>query len=242
MSVRRLIVEVDTSVLNVAEFCRVHGVSTWFFYDLRRRYAVEGDAVLVPRSRAPRRVANKTSPAVEDLIVAKRKELADAGLDAGPGSIWFHLRQIDGLPSEATIWRILKARGFVTANPAKAPKRSGRRFTAARANECWGLDDTSWGLADEAPVKILNIIDDHSRVLVASTALVSCTGEASLSVMADAATVLGWPERILSDNARAFRNVLTDALADLGIGASHTRPRQPQSNGKVERFHQTLKK
>ena len=87
MGLRRLVIEVDPSTLNVTEFCRVHGISTWFFYDLRRRHRAEGDVVLEPRSCAPKRVANRTPVMVEDAIVAKRKELVDAGLDAGPGTI-----------------------------------------------------------------------------------------------------------------------------------------------------------
>jgi len=242
MGLRRLIVEVDTSTVNVTEFCRVHGLSTWSFWNVRRRYAVEGEAALLAKSRAPHRIANKTDPAIEDLIVAMRKELVDAGLDAGPASIGFHLRHLPGLPSEATIWRILRLRGFIAANPSKAPKSKGRRFVAARANECWQLDDTNWELANGTPVKILDIIDDHSRVAVASTALASCTGAAALGVLSDAAAILGWPERILSDNAKAFRDVLANAVAPLGVAARHTRPYHPQTNGKVERFHQTLKK
>ena len=241
MSVRRLIVEADPASMNVTEFCRCHGVSTWFFWDLRRRYARDGDAVLEPRSRAPRQVANKTSAHVEDAIVRKRKELQDAGLDAGPATIAFHLRGLDGLPSESTIWRILVARGLVTAEPAKAPKSKGRSFTADRANDCWQIDDTHWELADGTEVKILNIIDDHSRFLVASQATLSVTGAFALAVMSTAARALGWPARFLSDNAKAFKCTLADALACLGIGAGHSRPYHPQTNGKVERFHQTLK-
>jgi len=243
MGVRRLIVELEVSSVNVAEFCRLHGVSTWFFWDLRRRYAVEGDAALSPKSRAPHRVANRTSAAVEDAIVAKRKELVEAGLDAGPATIAFHLRHLNGLPSEATIWRILKTRGFVIPEPAKAPKHTGRSFTAERANSVWQLDDTSWELADETEAKILNVIDDHSRLAVASTALAtSVTGTDALHTLGAAATVVGWPARIQSDNAGAFRHVLASALAPLGIGAGHSRPYHPQTNGKVERFHQTLKR
>src|SRR5689334_13206617 len=122
MSLRRLVVEVDVDSLNVAQFCRDHAISTWFFWDLRRRYAAEGEVALEPRSRAPKRVANKTPVAIEDLVVAKRKELDDAGLDAGPATIRFHLRRVKGVPSEATIWRILSARGFIVADPSKAPK------------------------------------------------------------------------------------------------------------------------
>src|SRR3970040_2412854 len=91
MSVRRLIVEVELDGLNVTEFCRQHGISTWFFYQLRRRYAAEGEAGLEPRSRAPKTVANRTPVWVEDLIVDLRKELNDSGLDAGAATIWSHL-------------------------------------------------------------------------------------------------------------------------------------------------------
>jgi transposase InsO family protein len=242
MSIRRLIVEVSTEGLNVRQFCVEHRVSTWFFYDLRRRHARDGDVVLEPMSRAPHEVANKTPAAVEEAIVAKRKDLADAGLDAGPESIRFHLRALPAVPSPSTIYRILKARGFVTPAPAKAPKGSRRRFTAERANECWGLDDTTWELVDGTEVKILNVIDDHSRLLVASTAMATCTGAATLAALAQAAEVLGWPTRFLSDNAKAFRHVLADALRPIGVAAGHSRPYHPQTNGKVERFHQTLKK
>jgi transposase InsO family protein len=242
MSVRRLIVEVDPATLNVTEFCRQHGISTWFFWSLRRRVAAEGLAGLEPRSRAPHRVANRTSVEIENAVVAMRKELLDAGLDAGPATIAFHLRDLAGLPSEATIWRILKARGFVTADPSKAPKRSRRTFTAERANDCWQIDDTEWALADGSPVKIIDVLDDHSRLAVASTAAATCTGAAALSAFAGAATVLGWPARFLSDNANAFRHTLAQALAPLGVTAGHSRPYHPQTNGKVERFHQTLKR
>lgn len=242
MALRHTIVEIDVGEVNVAAFCRQHAISTWFFWDLRRRYASEGASALEPKSRAPIRVANKTPVGIEDAVVAKRKELDDAGLDAGPASICWHLRDLDGLPSEATVWRILKQRGFIVADPSKAPKSAYRRFTADRANECWQLDDTIWCLADGTEVKILNVIDDHSRLLVASAALRSCSGTAAFAVVASAALVLGWPERFLSDNAKAFRYVLSDALAELGVASRHSRPNHPQTNGKVERFHLTLKK
>jgi transposase InsO family protein len=242
MSLRRTIVELDAGGLNVTEFCREHGVSTWFFWDLRRRHAAEGDAALVPRSRAAHRPAGRTPLEVEDVIVALRKELDDAGLDAGPATIAFHLRDLPGVPHESTIWRILTARGLIVANSAKAPKHTGRSFTAARANECWPLDDWAWPLADGTVVQILDVLDDHSRYAVACTAMATCTGARVLAALSDAAGYLGWPERFWSDNARAFTGTLATALAPLGVTASHTRPHSPRSNGKVERFHQTVQK
>jgi transposase InsO family protein len=187
-------------------------------------------------------VANRTSLDVEEAIVTERKRLVDLGVDAGPATISFHLADLPGLPSEATIWRILSARGFIVADPTKRPKRSGRSFTAERANDCWQLDDTGWELADGTEVKILNVIDDHSRLAVASEAMPTCTGDAALEVLAAAAAIIGWPARFLSDNATAFRHTLARAVGELGVGAGHSRPYHPQTCGKVERFHQTLKK
>src|SRR3712207_1272943 len=110
MALKRLIVEVDPGSMNVTAFCRDNGISTWLFWDLRRRHRRDGEAALVPRSRAPRRVANRTPAAMEELVVATRKELVEDGLDAGPASIADRLAGTDGLPSESTIWRILRAR------------------------------------------------------------------------------------------------------------------------------------
>ena len=242
MSLRRAIVEADSGSLNVTEFCRCHGVSTWFFWDLRRRHAREGDAVLEPKSRAPKHPAGRTPVQVEEAIVRTRKELDDAGWDCGPASIAFALRELPGLPHESTIWRILTARGLVVADPSKAPKHTGRSFTAERANECWALDDWTWRLIDESPVQILDVVDDHSRYAVACTAMASCTGAASFDAIATAAGYLGWPQRLWSDNARAFTGTLATAVAPLGVAASHTRPYSPPSNGKVERFHQTVRR
>jgi transposase InsO family protein len=241
MSLRRAIVEADPGSMNVTEFCRSHGVSTWFFWDLRRRHALEGDAALTPKSRAPHHPANRTPAEIEDVIVATRKDLDDAGLDCGPATIAFHLRGVPDLPSESTIWRILKARGLITAEPSKAPK-SKHSYTAERANECWALDDWGWELADGTSVKILDVIDDHSRYAIVCRAMPTCTGAATFEALADAAPLLGWPQRFWSDNARAFTDTLANALAPLGVTASHTIPGHPESNGKVERFHQTSHK
>lgn len=243
MSVRRLVVEVDDDGLNVAEFCRQHGISRWFFYELRRRYAAEGEAGLVPRSRAPKRVANRTGGRVEDLIVDVRKRLIEDGLDAGAATIRFHLAgRVDRVPSEATIWRVLTRRGFVTPHPERAPKHAFRRFEADRVNECWQIDDTSWMLADGTEVKVINLLDDRSRVVVGSKAVSACTGETAYQVFLEAADEWGLPVWVLADNAPAFKYRLAEAVTVHGVRSSSSRPYHPQTCGKVERFHQTLKK
>ncbi|MBA3654721.1 MAG: transposase [Actinobacteria bacterium] len=250
MSVRRLIAEADLDDLNVAQFCRDHGISRWTFYDIRKRATEDPADDLEPRSRAPHHVANRTRIEVEDLIITIRKDLADCGLDAGPATIAVHLAEVlEAVPSESTIWQVLKRRGFIVADPTKAPKRAHRRFVAERANECWQIDDTMWWLADGAEVKIIDVIDDCSRLALATEAALSCTTEAAFGAMAKGAGEFGWPERFLSDNARTFRGGRHDkegglaaTVAALGVGHGHSRPYHPQTCGKVERFHQTVKK
>jgi len=244
MSLRLLIATIETDGLNVTRFCADHGISTWSFYAIRRRFKEGGVEALEPRSRAPRRVANRVAVEVEELIVEIRKERTDSGLDAGADTILWALEQrgIDPLPSRSTVYRTLKARGLVVAEPAKAPKHAGRSFVAERANECWQLDDTTWTLADGTEIKILNVIDDHSRHVVASRTMHTVTGAAALEAVLTAGELVGLPTRVQSDNAQAFRHVLSEALRMLGVTTKHSRPYHPQTNGKVERFHQTQKR
>lgn len=245
MSVRRLIVEIDPRDVNVTEFCAQHGVSTWFFYQLRKRYASEGEAALEPKSRAPKTVANRTPDWIENLVVEKRKELNDSGWDAGPATIQTHLLRslsVGTVPSEATIWRILTRRGFIIPQPEKAPKHAYRSFAAERANECWQVDDIGYELAGGVQTRIITMIDDCTRLCPGLKAAHSVTGETAFEAFSTAAGQWGWPERFLSDNANAYKKTLASALRHLGVSARHGRPHHPQTQGKVERFHQTLQK
>jgi len=246
MSVRRLIAEADLEELNVTEFCREHGISTWFFYDLKKRYAAEGEAGLEPRSRAPKTVANRTPEHIENVIVDLRKELDDAGLDAGAATIRWHLVERLGadatVPSEATIWRVLSRRGFITPQPHKAPKHAYRTFQADWANECWQLDDIEWHLTDGTKVKIITLIDDCTRLCPGLKAVLTVNGETAFDAFSAAAEKWGWPQRFLADNATVYKFRLAEAVGTLGADHRHGRSHHPQTQGKVERFHQTLQK
>lgn len=246
MSVRRLIVEVDPSGLNVTEFCVQHDVSNWFFYELRRRFAEDGEAALEPKSRAPKTVANRTPGWIEDEIVRLRKELGEEGWDNGPATIWTHLQDDlpagTTIPSEATIWRILTRRGFITPEPKKAPKHAYRSFTAGRANECWQIDDIEYELADATLGKVITILDDHSRLCVGLKAVETVNGEAVFDAFTTATGRYGWPAWFLADNAKVYKISLAEAVAPMGVDHRHGRPYHPQTQGKVERFHWTLRK
>ena len=133
--------------------------------ELVARFRAGGYEAVRSRSKAPRCVANRISAELEDDIVRLRKELIDQGFDGGAHTIHYHLSPTDPLPpSVATIWRVLKRRGFVTPQPHKRPKSSYVRFEASLPNECWQSDVTFYELADGSKAEILNFIDDFLRV------------------------------------------------------------------------------
>jgi len=234
-----------------SEVARHYRVSRRWVITLVQRYLAEGEAGLEPRSRRPLRSPRRTPVEVEDEIVKIRKELDRGGHEAGAATIAFHLTQRHGTaPAVSTIWRILTARGFVTPQPHKRPKSSYTRFVAEQPNERWQLDITHWTLADDTEVEILNLLDDHSRLCVGSHARrVFKAGDVD-DGFRNAATHYGNPATVLSDNGAVFtgrsrgqgRVALEVTLHRRGIRFRHSRPYHPQTCGKVERFHQTLKR
>jgi transposase InsO family protein len=239
-----------------AAVAREYGVSRRWVITLVQRFLAEGEAGLVPRSRRPRHSPGRTAQQVEEEIVALRNQLDRDGHEAGAATIAAHLEHrhgpdsVDPVPATSTIWRILSARGFVTPQPHKRPKSSYRRFCADAPNERWQLDITHYRLADDTEVEILNILDDHSRLAIASTTRRIFTAGDVDAVFTAATSTYGDPAELLSDNGAVFTGaprrggrVALEVTCQLrGIRTTHSRPYHPQTCGKVERFHQTLKK
>jgi len=234
----------------VAELAAAHGVHRSWIYKLLARYRAEGDAGLVPRSKRPHRSPRRVPTSVEDEIVLVRKRLAEEGLDAGALTISWHLAQRGGpVPSVSTIWRVLARRGFVVPQPAKRPKSSFVRFEAALPNECWQSDMTHWALADGTGVEIVSVVDDHSRFCLASVAFPVTRATDVAEVLLGAIERHGAPAAVLTDNGciytakhRGGRVVTETLLESLGVAYKLSRPYHPQTCGKVERFHLTLKR
>lgn len=232
------------------ELARSHPISRSWLFRLLARYRAGGYAALEPRSRRPKSSPCQTTGDVQQAILELRRQLVDGGLDAGAQTIAHHLRLRFGTtPSRPTIWRILKANGLIAPQPHKRPKSSWIRFQAELPNEMWQADATHWQLADRSDVEILNLIDDHSRFCLASVALRSVKAPDVLQTFYVAAESYGYPAKFLSDNAAVFsgtprrgRVVLESELDRLGIQSKHSTPYHPQTCGKVERFHQTLKR
>jgi len=144
---------------------------------------------------------------------------------------------------------VLSRRGCIAPQPQKRPKSSWRRFQAELPNECWQADTTHWQLADGTDVEILNVVDDHSRLAVASRAFVTTKAADVVATFHLGAATWGYPASLLTDNGAIFtaesRNgtcAIELELIGLGIDYKHSRPYHPQTCGKVERFHQTLKR
>jgi transposase len=140
-----------------------------WIYKLLARYRQGGYEALEPRSRRPRSCKNATPEEIVEAIVRLCERLQSEGHDAGAHTIAHHLAQEldDGVPSVSTVWRVPRRRGLVVPQPQKRPASSLIRFQADLPNEMWQTDITHWQLADETHVEIMNMIDDHSRLLLA---------------------------------------------------------------------------
>ena len=237
----------------VSEVARSYGVARSWIYTLLARYRDEGEAAFEPRSRRPRTSPAAISADAAELIVRLRKDLAGQGLDAGPDTIAWHLREHHQVTvSPATVSRHLSRAGLVVPAPAKRPRSSYIRFAAEQPNECWQSDFTHYPLADGTGTEILAWLDDHSRYALSLTAHYAVTGQDALAAFRAACARYGPPASTLTDNGTVFTTrllaggaaapgLLELELARLGITRKNGRPGHPQTQGKTERFWQTLK-
>jgi putative transposase len=247
----------EVKIANVSEWCRVNGVNRRTFY--RHRARIEAEGSWRPRSRRPKTSPGQTPPLVEAEIVRLRKELSP---DNGADTILAELRQIAGragwqerglrVPHRSTVNKILKRNGLVQAEPRKRPKSSFRRFAYARPRDCYQIDATEVNLAGGGKAVVFDVLDDCTRLLAACTAADAETAAGAVTAIRAAAGGCGAPGIVLCDNGSAF----TGGPRAAGAGASafaravttmrsrliHSSPYHPQTCGKAERHHQTLKK
>ena len=269
MSKRRLVITAVLAGQSQSEVARTYGVSQGWISKLLARYRIEGEAAFEPLSRAPASSPGATPPETVELVLRLRKALGQAGLDAGADTIGWHLIHHHATTlSRATIHRILVRAAMVTPEPAKRPKSSYVRFEAEQPNECWQSDFTHYRLQDATrhltrrggiqrieegtDVEILSWLDDCSRYALSVTAHAPVTGPIVLATFRKTAAIHGFPASTLTDNGRVFtvrflgatpgRNHLEHELRQRNITQKNGKPNHPQTQGKVERFQQTLKK
>ena len=242
---------VDSPRGAVSAFCRQHGISRSRFYEIRalsaRHGALEAVAPLVPARQRP----DLAIPAAVEAAAARiRKELSEAGWDAGPISVRAAMRaQGIPAPSRATLARVFTRAGMVTPQPQKRPRSSWRRFTFAEVHECWQLDATEWRLTDGSSVVVFQLLDDHSRLIVGSWVAAAETSDAAVAVFTAAVAAHQAPVLLLTDNGMALNPHRRGKTSDLVLAARAvgTKPitssaYHPQTVGKNERVHATLKR
>jgi transposase InsO family protein len=236
--------------LSVTAAAAEYGFSRRHLHRLLVRYRNGGLDAVEPRSRRPNGSSSATRPEVRQRVLELRQQLTADGLDAGPETIRWHLEQEQmRVLSTSTIRRILHQAGLITPQPRKRPRSSYIRFEAAQPNETWQSDFIHWRLADGTEVEILNWLDDHSRYLLSCTAHTPVSGDVVVVTFLAAADVHGTPASTLTDNGRVYtarfgggRNAFEYLLPVLGVRQKNGSPGHPQTQGKIERFHQTLQR
>src|SRR3984893_8024583 len=153
--------------------------------------------------------------------------------------------------SAATVSRYLTRHGLVPPDPAKRPRSSYVRFAADLPNECWQSDFTHYRLADRSDAEIICWLDGLSRYVLRLTCHDRVTGAVVVDSFRAAVGTHGVPASTLTDNGLVYttrlsggrgRNSFEHELRRLGVRQKNGKPSHPQTQGKAERFWQTLKK
>jgi transposase InsO family protein len=229
---------------NIRELCRRYQVAPATAYKWIRRYRVAGPEGLVDRSKRPHHSPGRMAPSLEAAICALREKHPDWGARkmktvlarSGPGP-W---------PSVSTVHAVLK-RNNLLESACHAPGQTWRRFEASAPNALWQMDFKGYFPTDAGPCHPLTVLDDHSRFNIAVEA---CTNEQRDTVQARLQRIFerwGLPRALLADNGAPWGSAhgpvptrLAVWLMRLNIKVYHSRPRHPQTLGKLERFHRTL--
>lgn len=241
-----------------AEVAREYGVSKGWVSKLVARYREEGDRAFEPRSCRPKHSPRQVGQESATLIVDLRTALSEAGLDAGPDTIAWHMAEHHNITvSPATVSRVLSRAGLIIPQPRKRPRSSYVRFQAEMPNETWQADFTHYRLTTRGgppgpDAEILTWLDDCARFALDVTAHPRVTASIVLTTFRTSWRNHGMPASTLTDNGMVFttrfaggrggRSSLEHELRRLNIRQKNSRPNHPTTCGKVERFQQTMKK
>jgi transposase InsO family protein len=231
---------------NLSELCRQFEITRRTGYRWLQRFKTEGLAGLEDRSRRPRSSPRQTPDQLEAQVVALRRQHSAWG----GRKLSRRLRDLGltDVPAPSTVTAILRRHGLLDGPRAGLP-RAFTRFEHAAPNDLWQMDFKGHVPCGGARCHPLTVLDDHSRY---SIVLRACPDERTATVrdsLVDAFRSYGLPLRIAVDNGSPWGDregspytPLGVWLLRLGIHVSHSRPYHPQTLGKDERFHQTLKR
>jgi transposase InsO family protein len=227
---------------NIRALCREFGITPRTGYKWIKRYQEQGEVGLYDRSRRPQHSPLKSSAVLEEAVLKVRR----AHPAWGGRKIQWKLAQ-DGIkppPAASTITAIL-SRNEMLDSQESIKHSPVKRFEMEYPNQLWQMDFKGhFEMANGLLCHPLTVIDDHSRFLIG---LKACPYQHSRAVrehLKDIFSCYGLPERMLMDNGaiwKGFHTKLTSWLVRLGIQVVHGRVRHPQTQGKDERLHRTLK-
>jgi transposase InsO family protein len=230
---------------NRRELCRRFEIAAKTGYKWLQRYAAEGSSGLEDRSRRPRRSPKRTAADIEQRVIGLRREV----LGSWGGRKLARRLLIEGGPALApsTITGILRRSGLLNQT-ASAP-RPFQRFERAAPNELWQMDYKGhFPSFNGARCHPLTVLDDHSRFSLVLKACADEREQTVRAVLSEAFRHYGLPAAMLMDNGSPWGSAGAQPftafslwLIRLGIRVAHGRPYHPQTQGKDERFHRTLK-
>jgi transposase InsO family protein len=239
---KEFIIAASAEDANISQLCREFGISRKTGHKWINR--AELGLPLCDQSRRPHRQPSKTAVEIEQRIIQMRLDHPAWG----GKTIWAALEAagVDGLPSTKTCCNILKRNGLI--DPAESAKHTAfQRFEKEYSNEMWQTDfKGDFLLRNGVRCYPLTILDDHSRFNIRIERKTSATGVKDSFIRAF--QEFGLPNSVLSDNGAQFAGAhrglsqFERFLMDLDILPIHGRPIHPQTQGKIERFHRTLKK
>lgn len=241
MEQRKEFIEQAAECTNFSALCREYGISRKTGYKWLNRFREDGS--VSDRSRRPKHPHAKTAPVIEAAVLAMREENPSWG-----GRTIHAVLEADGikgLPSAKTCSNILKRNGCI--KPEESLKhRAYQRFEREQCNSLWQTDfKGDFGLLDGSRCYPLDILDDHSRFCIRTEPKNSATGVKESFIQAF--QEYGLPDAILSDHGSQFAGFkggythFERWLMDLDILPIHGRIMHPQTQGKIERFHRTMK-
>jgi transposase InsO family protein len=226
------------------------GVSRQSVHNWIARYEAGGLPALADRSHRPASCPHQTPGEIEAEICEVRR--LHPGW--GPRRIEHELARagIDPVPSRSAIYRCLRRHGLVELRRRRKRREEFRRWQRDRPMQLWQMDVMGGVLLDDATeLKVVTGVDDHSRFCVAAGLVRRATSKAVCAVLARSLGTYGIPDEILTDNGKVFTGrfgpqpveVLFDRICrENGISHRHTAVRSPTTTGKIERFHQSLRK
>ena len=230
---------------NVRGLCRRFGISPTTGYKWLERWRIDRAAGLQDQSRRPQHSPLRSAVAIEDAVLSVRA----AHPAWGGRKIARRLKDLghEAVPAPSTVTAILKRHG-VELGAFGGGLSTFTRFERARPNELWQMDFKGHVALRGGRLHPLTVLDDHSRFSVVLAACADQRTETVKQQLIIAFRRYGLPERLITDNGSPWGDgpgspftPLGVWLIEHGIRISHSRPYHPQTMGKDERFHRSLK-